>query len=61
MSDEKNMNTELKDIVKYIEQQLLYSTEIAANYHSNDYNRGYNDALVDMKELIIGCYLSKAQ
>lgn len=53
------MNTELKDIVKYIEQQLLYLTEVAADYHSVDYNNGYKDALEGIKELIIGCYLSK--
>lgn len=56
------MDTEhkdLKDIVKYIEQRLLYLTEVAADYHSVDYNEGYTDAMVDIKELIIGCYLSK--
>ena len=53
------MNTELKDIVNYIQQQLLYFNEIAADYHSVDYNKGYNDALEGIKELIIGCYLSK--
>ena len=58
---EKNMNTELKDIVKHIEEQLLYLNEIAADYHSVDYNKGYSDALENIKELIIGCYLSQAQ
>ena len=55
----KNMDTELKDIVNYIQQQLLYLTEVAADYHSVDYNNGYKDALEGIKELIIGCYLSK--
>lgn len=54
-----DMDKELKDIVNYIQQQLLYFNEIAADYHSVDYNKGYNDALEGIKDLIIGCYLAK--
>ena len=61
MSHEEKQYTELEDIVKYIQQLLLYLNEVAADYHSVDYNKGYNDALENIKDLIIGCYLTKAQ